>query len=59
MLLRSMAVDKFKVTGLNDREVTAARLKYGSNSLSFKKENGFILINDDKRELAVYHLWGE
>ena len=23
------------------------------------EENGFILINDDKRELAVYHLWGE
>jgi Ca2+-transporting ATPase len=37
-----MAAEKLKVAGLSDREVTAARQKYGSNSLSFKKENGFI-----------------
>jgi len=23
------------------------------------EENGFVIINSDKREIAVYHLWGE
>ncbi|MBD1392997.1 cation-translocating P-type ATPase [Mucilaginibacter glaciei] len=37
-----MTLDKLNITGLSDLEVNAARLKYGPNSLSFKKENGFI-----------------
>ncbi len=36
-----MAVNNFNILGLSNREVTAARSKYGANSLSFKKENGF------------------
>jgi Ca2+-transporting ATPase len=36
-----MAVNNFNVQGLSNREVIAARSKYGANSLSFKKENGF------------------
>ncbi|MBD1384619.1 cation-translocating P-type ATPase [Mucilaginibacter rigui] len=37
-----MRADQFNTKGLNDSEVIAARLKYGQNSLSFKRENGFI-----------------
>ncbi|TFF40681.1 cation-translocating P-type ATPase [Mucilaginibacter psychrotolerans] len=37
-----MAVNNFNITGLSEKEVLAARLKHGANSLSFKKENGFI-----------------
>ncbi|AMR30138.1 haloacid dehalogenase [Mucilaginibacter sp. PAMC 26640] len=37
-----MVIDNFKTEGLTDLEVEASRLKYGSNSLTFKKENGFI-----------------
>ncbi|MFD1256625.1 cation-translocating P-type ATPase [Mucilaginibacter terrae] len=37
-----MPVEKFKNEGLNDHEVIAARLKYGSNILYFKKENELI-----------------
>lgn len=37
-----MQADHFKLQGLSDSEVIAARLKYGKNSLSFKKENGFL-----------------
>ncbi|MFA6086949.1 cation-translocating P-type ATPase [Mucilaginibacter sp.] len=36
-----MTANNFNIQGLNDREVIAARSKYGANSLSFKKENGF------------------
>jgi len=37
-----MATNNFDVQGLSDREVIAARSTYGANSLSFKRENGFI-----------------
>jgi len=37
-----MAANNFDVQGLSDREVIAARSTYGANSLSFKKENGFV-----------------
>lgn len=37
-----MATNNFDIQGLSDREVIDARSKYGVNSLSFKKENGFI-----------------
>ncbi|MBB5638395.1 Ca2+-transporting ATPase [Pedobacter cryoconitis] len=37
-----MKVNNFNVQGLSRQDVTAARLKYGQNSLSFKKENGFV-----------------
>ena len=36
-----MAVNNFDVLGLSNNEVITARSKYGANSLSFKKENGF------------------
>ncbi|MFA6246174.1 MAG: cation-translocating P-type ATPase [Mucilaginibacter sp.] len=36
-----MAVNNFNIPGLSNRDVIAARSKYGANSLSFKKENGF------------------
>ncbi|MES2378697.1 MAG: cation-translocating P-type ATPase [Bacteroidota bacterium] len=36
-----MAANNFNIQGLSGREVVAARSKYGANSLSFKKENGF------------------
>ena len=36
-----MAANNFNIQGLSDREVIAARSKYGTNNLSFKKENGF------------------
>ncbi|HEK19622.1 MAG TPA: cation-translocating P-type ATPase [Bacteroidetes bacterium] len=36
-----MAINKFNIPGLTDGDVLAARSKYGTNSLSFKKENGF------------------
>lgn len=37
-----MAANNFDVLGLSNSEVIAARSKYGANSLSFKKENGFV-----------------
>lgn len=37
-----MEVNNFNVQGLSLQDVTDARLKYGQNSLSFKKENGFV-----------------
>ncbi|MFD2873732.1 cation-translocating P-type ATPase [Mucilaginibacter ximonensis] len=36
-----MAVNNFNLSGLSNKEVVAARAKYGANSLSFKKQNGF------------------
>jgi len=35
-------IANFKMQGLTNAEVISARKKYGSNSLSFKKENAFI-----------------
>jgi Ca2+-transporting ATPase len=37
-----MATNNFDIQGLSDREVITARSKYGANSLSFKRENGFV-----------------
>jgi len=37
-----MAADNLNVQGLTDEQVTEARTKFGSNILSFKKENGII-----------------
>lgn len=37
-----MATDNLNVQGLSDEQVTEARTKFGSNILSFKKENGII-----------------
>lgn len=37
-----MGTNNFNIPGLSEREVLAARTKYGSNSLSFKKENGLV-----------------
>lgn len=37
-----MALNNFNIPVLSNREVIAARSKYGANSLSFKKENGFV-----------------
>ncbi|ASU33363.1 cation-translocating P-type ATPase [Mucilaginibacter xinganensis] len=36
-----MPQENFGISGLTDRQVTDARNQYGSNSLSYKKENGF------------------
>ncbi|MGZ3756970.1 MAG: cation-translocating P-type ATPase [Mucilaginibacter sp.] len=36
------AVTQFNLQGLNDEQVNEARTRFGNNSLSFKKENGFI-----------------
>ncbi|MES2268551.1 MAG: cation-translocating P-type ATPase [Bacteroidota bacterium] len=36
-----MAVNNFNIQGLSNKEIIAARAKYGANSLFFKKENGF------------------
>lgn len=37
-----MAADNLNVQGLTDEQVTEARTKFGSNILSFKKDNGII-----------------
>ncbi|MET3977449.1 Ca2+-transporting ATPase [Mucilaginibacter sp. UYP25] len=37
-----MLTEKIDIIGLNCAKVTASRLKYGSNTLSFKSENGFV-----------------
>jgi P-type Ca2+ transporter type 2C len=37
-----MAVNNFNIQGLTDEQVLAARTKYGSNRLAYKKENGFL-----------------
>ncbi|MFA6086314.1 cation-translocating P-type ATPase [Mucilaginibacter sp.] len=37
-----MTVNNFDVLGLSNNEVITAKSKYGANSLSFKKENGFV-----------------
>lgn len=37
-----MAVNNFNILGLSSNEVTAARLAYGTNSLTFKKESRLI-----------------
>ncbi|MFC5283493.1 cation-translocating P-type ATPase [Pedobacter alpinus] len=37
-----MELNNFDVQGLNNEAVNESRLKHGANSLSFKKENGFI-----------------
>lgn len=37
-----MAVNNFGFQGLSDRDVVGARLKYGSNKLSFKKTGRFV-----------------
>ena len=36
-----MPVNNFNIKGLDDKQVLAAREKYGLNQLSYKKENGF------------------
>lgn len=36
-----MSGNNFNIQGLSNQEVIAARSKFGANSLSFKKENGF------------------
>ena len=36
-----MPTNNFNITGLDDKQVLAAREKYGHNQLSYKKENGF------------------
>ena len=36
-----MPKNNFNINGLNDKQVLAAREKYGLNQLSYKKENGF------------------
>ncbi len=35
-------VDNFKIKGLTDTEVIAAREKYGANRLDYRRENGFV-----------------
>ena len=37
-----MPTNTFDINGLSQREVLAAREKFGSNSLDYKKENGFL-----------------
>ena len=36
-----MAANNFNINGLTNDQVLEARQKYGSNTLEFKKENGF------------------
>ena len=36
-----MPTNNFNITGLDDKQVLAAREKYGHNQLSYKRENGF------------------
>jgi len=37
-----MLLDNFNIQGLTEKEVKAARAKYGQNKLDFKRENNFI-----------------
>ncbi|MBC7851291.1 MAG: HAD-IC family P-type ATPase, partial [Chitinophagaceae bacterium] len=37
-----MPANNFNIQGLSDEQIKTAREKYGSNRLSYKKENGFI-----------------
>ncbi len=37
-----MSTNTFDINGLSQQEVLAAREKFGSNSLDYKKENGFL-----------------
>eukprot|EP01041_Mallomonas_annulata_P030603 gene30603-52777_t len=37
-----MSTNTFDIIGLSQPEVLAAREKFGSNSLDYKKENGFL-----------------
>ena len=37
-----MPFNNFNISGLTDEKVLQARIKYGSNQLSYKKENGFL-----------------
>lgn len=50
-----MAINNFDIQGLSKQEVLAARSKYGANSLSFKKENGFVnaLIGLTKEPMVI------
>ncbi|QEM03563.1 cation-translocating P-type ATPase [Mucilaginibacter rubeus] len=50
-----MAINNFNIHGLSEQEVLAARSKYGANSLSFKKENGFVnaLIGLTKEPMVI------
>lgn len=38
-----MSSNLFNITGLTDKQVLEARRKYGNNTFSFKKENGFFI----------------
>lgn len=37
-----MSNDTFNIQGLSTQEVEASRKKHGTNTLTFKKENGFV-----------------
>ncbi|MCR8560804.1 cation-translocating P-type ATPase [Mucilaginibacter sp. BJC16-A38] len=37
-----MPANNYNVNGLTDEQVSSARLKYGSNTLDYKTENGFV-----------------
>ncbi|MEO8086531.1 MAG: cation-translocating P-type ATPase [Bacteroidota bacterium] len=37
-----MPANNFNITGLTDEQVNAARIKYGQNTLNYKKENGVL-----------------
>jgi len=37
-----MSVNNFDIKGLNDQEVIRSREQFGTNTLKFKKENGFV-----------------
>lgn len=37
-----MSVNNFNIKGLNDQEVIRSREQFGTNTLKFKKENGFV-----------------
>ena len=37
-----MPFNNFNISGLTDEQVLQAKIKYGSNQLSYKKENGFL-----------------
>ncbi len=39
-----MSISHFKVNGLSPRQVAESRAQYGSNTLSFKKENAFLRV---------------
>jgi Ca2+-transporting ATPase len=52
-----MAANNFNIQGLTNEQILDARKKYGSNTLVYKKENGFLnVIKSVAKEPMVFFL---